>query len=315
MTAMLDQYHNPRTDFQGQPGDPLRGRVRIDPIKALWVTMMLTLGTVGAALTITPSAVIIFVVFTGLTLCLGHSLGMHRRFIHGSFQCPKWLEYVLVHLGVLVGLAGPLGMLRTHDTRDWAQRQDRCHDYFAHRQPWWRDLFWQVICRIDLDRPPELRLEAEIARDQVYRWMEHTWMAQQLPWALALWFGGGWAWVCWGIGTRVSVSILGHWLIGYFAHNRGHQDWHVAGASVQGHNVSFTALLTMGECWHNNHHGYPRSARLGILPGQWDPGWWVLLLLQRLGLAWDILLASPDARRVVRMGQGTDGLGNRAVPS
>ena len=26
--------------------------------------------------------------------------------------------------------------IRTHDFRDWAQRQPLCHDYFAHRQPW-----------------------------------------------------------------------------------------------------------------------------------------------------------------------------------
>jgi stearoyl-CoA desaturase (delta-9 desaturase) len=40
----------------------------------------------------------------------------------------------------------------------------------------------------------------------------------------------------------------------------------------------------MGESWHNNHHAFPGSAKLGIEAGQWDPGWWVLLALQRIGL-------------------------------
>jgi len=43
-------------------------------------------------------------------------------------------------------------------------------------------------------------------------------------------------------------------------------------------------VLTMGECWHNNHHAFPGSARLGLRPGEWDPGWWALVALRRVGL-------------------------------
>jgi stearoyl-CoA desaturase (delta-9 desaturase) len=59
---------------------------------------------------------------------------------------------------------------------------------------------------------------------------------------------------------------------------------------VQGRNVRWTSLLTMGECWHNNHHAYPGSARLGLAPGEWDPGWWVLSALASIGLVWSIRL-------------------------
>ena len=296
-----DDYSNPRIDFDGQVADPNEGQVFADPIKLAWVGSMFVGGTVGSALHYSPGALLLFVVSTALTLCLGHSLGMHRRFIHRSYRCPKWLEYALVHLGVLVGLAGPLGMLRTHDTRDWAQRQERCHDYFSHAQPWWRDLCWQLVCSIRLRRPPEFEVEPEIAGDPVYRLMERTWMLQQAPWALLFYAIGGWGWVFWGICSRVTVSILGHWFIGYFAHNTGERHWHVDGAAVQGHNVRWSALLTMGECWHNNHHAFPGSARMGIEPGQWDPGWWVLSLMIRCGLASDpVLPAMLPPRRELR---------------
>ena len=52
------------------------------------------------------------------------------------------------------------------------------------------------------------------------------------------------------------------------------------------------ALLTMGESWHNNHHAYPESARLGLKSNEWDFGWWVLRLLQRIGLVWNV--ATPE---------------------
>lgn len=296
-------YDNPRIDRPGQDADAVSGTVNLDPAKLTWVGAMLLLGTVGSAMTVTASAVGLFLVTTALTLCFGHSLGMHRLFIHRSYRAPKLLQYFLVHLGVLVGLAGPMGMLRTHDLRDWAQRQVRCHSYFAHGERWYLDLYWQLLCSIRLDHAPTINIEPTVAQDRVYRFMETTWMLQQLPWAAIFYAIGGWSWVCWGIGSRVSVSILGHWFIGYFAHNNGGKDWHVNGAAVQGHNVPFAALLTMGESWHNNHHAFPGSARLGLERGQWDPGWWALKLLERLGLVRDFVLPAdlPERTELCRL--------------
>ncbi len=315
MTA--SDYENPRIDRPGQTADAASGTVSADPVKLAWVGSMLVIGTAGSLLTINASAVALFVTSTLTTLCLGHSLGMHRLFIHQSYEAPKWLEYLLVHFGVLVGLAGPFGMLRTHDLRDWAQRQAACHTYFAHGERWYRDLYWQLFCSIRLDKPPTFDIESSIADDPVYRMMEKTWMLQQLPWALMFYLLGGWSWVCWGIGSRVSVSILGHWLIGYFAHNEGQRDWHVEGAAVQGHNVPFVALLTMGESWHNNHHAFPGSARLGLEPGQWDPGWWVLKVLERLGLASNFILPGdlPARSELRRIAVGTERLSPPGSPA
>ena len=72
----------------------------------------------------------------------------------------------------------------------------------------------------------------------------------------------------------------------------------VRGAAVQGRNVRFTSLLTMGECWHNNHHAFPGSARLGLYPGEWDPGWWVLSILRRAGLVRSVRLPEDLPARI-----------------
>jgi hypothetical protein len=117
-------------------------------------------------------------------------------------------------------------------------------------------------------------------------------MAQQLPWASLFFMLGGWPWLVWGIAVRVAICVTGHWLVGYFAHNRGPRSWHIQGACVQGYNVPWCGLITMGEAWHNNHHAFPASARLGLNPGETDPGWWVLVLLSQLGLVWN--LKTPD---------------------
>jgi stearoyl-CoA desaturase (delta-9 desaturase) len=213
---------------------------------------------------------------------------MHRRLIHRSFDCPLWLERVFVYLGTLVGMAGPYGMIRQHDIRDWAQRKASCHPYLAHGSGFFRDGFWQLHCELALVHPPQLQLERHVAEDRFYRFLEKTWMAQQLPWALLFYAMGGWPWVVWGIAVRVSASVTGHWLVGYFAHNKGHRSWHLEGAGVQGYNVRYCGLITMGEAWHNNHHAFPASARLGLNEGETDPGWWALRILSKLGLVWNL---------------------------
>ena len=287
----------------GSDANATEANVRWSPSKSIWIGSMSLAAVFLAIPYFSWGAFGVFAVLSAITLCVGHSVGMHRLLIHRSFRAPKWLEYFCVYLGTLVGMAGPLGMVRLHDLRDWAQRQSRCHDYFCHRTNFWRDAWWQLHCRIVLHRPPDFRLEGKIAESQFYWFLEKTWMLQQVPLALLLFAGGGLSWVVWGIAVRVAVCVTGHWLVGHFAHRHGEQDWIVEGASTQGYNVKFGALLSMGESWHNNHHAFPGSARLGLLPGQVDPGWWLIRTFEWMGLARDIatpgrLPLRPELRRV-----------------
>lgn len=290
---MID-YKNLRINSSGNAAI---GKINLSKNKILWMVPIYCIAIIGGYLTFSWDALLLFLFFTAFTLCFGHSLGMHRLFIHNSYKTYKPLEYFMVHLGVLVGLAGPLGMMRTHDLRDWAQRQKDCHHYFGHKSRFFKDGLWQIFCDIELQQPPAIEFEPVVSDDKVYQWMEKYWMWQQLPWAIFFFLLGGISWLIWGIFVRVAVSVTGHWLIGYFAHNRGHQDWHINGADVQGFNVKFCSLITMGESWHNNHHAFPGSALMGIEEGQADPGWWMLQLMQKLGIAWSIKTHEDLAER------------------
>lgn len=285
--------------------NPVQGRVRWSPAKSLWIGSMTLAAILLGPLFFSWSALALFVATTAITLCLGHSVGMHRRLIHGSFQCPLWLEYALVYCGVLVGMAGPIGMIRTHDMRDWAQRQAACHDYFSHRAGFWRDGWSQLHCELKLDSPPAFQLEPRLRSDRVYAFMERTWMAQQIPWAILFFAIGGLPWLVWGVCARVTVGVTGHWLVGHFAHREGDQTYVVDGASVQGYNVRVAGLISMGESWHNNHHAFPGSARIGLHPGEIDLGWKLIRALENLGLVWAIVTPEqmphrPALRRLRR---------------
>src|SRR5260221_10629501 len=119
------------------------GRVHWKPVNSLWIGAM-TVAGLAAPFFFTWGALLLFLAATATTICLGHSLGMHRRLIHRSYDCPLWLERLFVYFGTLVGMAGPYGMIRQHDIRDWAQRKAECHPYLAHRSTIAHDGFWQL---------------------------------------------------------------------------------------------------------------------------------------------------------------------------
>lgn len=268
------------------------GRVIWSPVKSLWWTAMTLLWAIGGTVFFSWGAVLAFLLVTAVTILGGHSLGMHRKLIHDSFDCPKWLERLGIWLGTLVGLGGPYTMMYTHDLRDWAQRKSDCHVYLRHGSPILTDYWHQIHCQLVLDQPPQYDFPKKLTKDPVLNFTQRTAFLQQIPLAALLLAIGGWGYVAWGIGARISNSIFGHWLVGWFAHNQGHKEWIVDGAAVQGHNVKFCGIITAGECWHNNHHAFPESAKIGLNPDQPDPGWWVLKIFEKLGLVSNLVL--PD---------------------
>jgi fatty-acid desaturase len=275
-----------------------QGRVVWDKWRSAWLGAFLLVALAGAvpAAIRSPAAVVLFAATSALTLCAGHSVGIHRLLIHRAFRAPRWLECTLVYLGILVGLGGPLGLVRMHNTRDFQQNRPQCHDYFAHRQAAWRDYFWNLHCRFEFELPFDARLDVRIERDSFHRFLERTWRWQQLPWALLFLAIGGWPWLVWGTFVRVAVSTTGHWFVGYVAHRSGYRTHVNRGAAVQGWNSLLLGAISMGEGWHNNHHTFPGSARLGIRWWEIDVGWWLIVGLRALGLARDVRLPGDQTR-------------------
>jgi fatty-acid desaturase len=286
-------------------GDPVTGKIKVDWGNLVWNGGMLAIALFLGPLFFSWSAFALFIITAAAALLLGHSIGYHRKMIHGSFDCPKWLERILIWFGAFVGMAGPMGIIRAHDRRDWAQRQQDCHPYFAHRSHPLRDAWWQIYCKLELDREPNFDFRW-VAADPFYRWLERTWRWQQLPVALLFFALGGWSWVIWGIAARVAIANHGHWLVGHLAHTQGPQSWLVKGAGVQAFDVPWAAMPTMGEAWHNNHHAFPGSARIGLYPGQSDWGYAFIRALEKCRLVWNV--QTPEtlgAREILRMAAST----------
>jgi stearoyl-CoA desaturase (Delta-9 desaturase) len=74
------------------------------------------------------------------------------------------------------------------------------------------------------------------------------------------------------LATSAAVNAMGH--------HFGRRPYDNAAGNLQ-----WLAWLTAGEGLHNNHHAAPTSARLSHRRGEFDPGWWVISMMRRIGAA------------------------------
>jgi stearoyl-CoA desaturase (delta-9 desaturase) len=70
----------------------LEGRVQVDWTKGSWLVAMLAGSVWGVGWYASWGNALLFAAGSGLTLCAGHSVGLHRLMIHRSFATPLWVE-------------------------------------------------------------------------------------------------------------------------------------------------------------------------------------------------------------------------------
>jgi fatty-acid desaturase len=273
--------------------DPAIGRVRFDAAKAAWLWTMIGLGAVGVVVA-TPAAIAVALALHVIALGLGHSVGLHRGTIHRSYRAGPITRGALVYLSVLTGLGGPLTWARLHAVRDYWQNQPACPAYFRYRHSLARDFVWYLHGRFEpADRRAEHRLPPDLLADRWLGFLERSWPLHVLGLALVIsaWLGP--AAVATVIGTRTAVGFLGHWFIGYAAHRWGAQPYAIEGAPESGTNVWLLGVLSFGEGFHNNHHRYPASPRMGLRWCELDLGF---AAIRALAAARLVQLGSSDGR-------------------
>ncbi|MBW2188696.1 MAG: acyl-CoA desaturase, partial [Deltaproteobacteria bacterium] len=125
----------------------------------------------------------------------------------------------------------------------------------------------------------------DFAKYPELRWLNKYWAVPPAALAVACLLIAGWPGLF--IGFFLSTVLLWHntFLINSLTHVWGAKRFDTGDES---RNNMVTALLTLGEGWHNNHHHYQSSCRQGFYWWEIDVTYYVLKMLSWVGLVWDI---------------------------
>ena len=231
----------------------------------------------------------------GITLCY------HRLLAHRSFKTPKWFECVLATLGCCAWQGGPCQWIGTH--RIHHRHSDEEEDPHTPRHGFtWAHMLW---C---LHKDPEGRSARDAAkdlwRDPALRLIDRFFWVPQLLLIPLTYAGGeaaaalglstsGLSWVLWGVCVRTVFVYHGTWFVNSASHTWGYRNFETPDNS---RNLWWLALISFGEGWHNNHHAHQRSAAHGLRWFELDLTYLTIRLLERVGLASEVVLPSPPER-------------------
>ncbi len=244
------------------------------------------------------SALGVMVLLHWLFGSIGICLGYHRLLTHRSLQVPKWLEYVLATVGAMALQGGPIFWVAGHRQHHLYTEDAEKDPYAASRGFWWSHILWILYPEPSVfDRQIYRSFAPDIARDPYYLWLDKYFLLLQIPVAIGLFALGGWSFVIYGSVLRIVTLWHSTWLINSATHMWGKRRFNVDDGS---RNLWWTALLTYGEGWHNNHHAFPNVAPAGWRWWEIDVTWWAIRTLEVVGLAKRVVRPPADALAQLR---------------
>jgi len=239
---------------------------------------------------------------------LGVTVGLHRLLPHRSFQTKPWVRAVFGVLGS-AAIEGPIiSWVADHRKHHaFSDQEGDPHSPHAGHEGGWRGALrglahahvgWLFI---HTQRGNKQRYAPDLIKDPGIAWVDRTfiWWAiaglVPVPFLLGLVIGGsvhaGLTAMLWG--GLVRVLLLHHvtYSINSLCHFFGRRRFETGDES---RNLAWLAPLSLGEAWHNNHHAFPTSAAHGLRRWEFDPSAVVVRLLDRTGLAWDVVRVPPE---------------------
>jgi len=245
---------------------------------------------------------------------LGVTVGFHRLLTHRAFKTKKGVRATLAILGS-AAIEGPVvswvaDHRKHHAFSDVEGDPHSPHVDHGHglrgalRGLLHAHVGWLFI---HTERGNHERYAPDLLADPTIRWVNQWFFAWAIG-GLAAAFGLGWliggslhtalTGLLWGGAVRMLVLHHVTYSINSLCHFFGRRQFETTDES---RNLLWLAIPSFGESWHNNHHAFPTSAEHGMRPWQIDTSAMVIGLLEKLGLAWDVVRVSPErqAKRAV----------------
>ncbi|MGH8530998.1 MAG: acyl-CoA desaturase [Nevskiales bacterium] len=207
--------------------------------------------------------------------------GYHRLLSHRSYKAGRVTQFLIVLCGAMAMQRGPLWWAAKH--REHHRDSDTPADAHSPRHYgfWGAHMGWVFRQRMNAD----MSLIQDFAKYPELRWLDRNKYLPGILLGVVCFLIGGWSGLF--VGFVLSTVLVYHatFMINSLAHVFGKQRYLTGDDS---RNNWLLAIIAMGEGWHNNHHYYPGSARNGFFWYEYDVTYYLIKLLEKCGLVWDV---------------------------
>jgi stearoyl-CoA desaturase (delta-9 desaturase) len=252
------------------------------------LTITPALAIYGLATTKPAVPTVIFAIFMYFWTGMGITAGYHRLWSHRAYRA-HWIVRMMLCLGGAAAFEGSI---------KWWCRNHRAHHrytdtdkdpYNARRGFWYSHLGWMLvkqnakqIGRADI---------TDLQRDPMVDWQHRHYAALALgvgiafPTLLCWLWGDVWGGFFFACMMRCVFVHHATFFVNSLAHSFGEKTFSAYHTSFDS---LLTAVLTLGEGYHNYHHEFPQDYRNGIRAFHYDPTKWLIATLAWMGLAYDL---------------------------
>jgi stearoyl-CoA desaturase (delta-9 desaturase) len=221
--------------------------------------------------------------------CCGVSItgGYHRLFAHRSYRAHGGLKLFYLLFGAAGFQSSALNWSTDH--RHHHGQTDTPEDpYTVKGGFWWAHIGWLLTHR---EKPRNFSNVGDLAADPLIMFQHrHCEMlgllvGLLLPMAIASIWGDALGGLFFAGFVRLLVQYHATFSVNSVAHTIGTQPYSDANSS---RDSVITAIITLGEGYHNFHHTFPGDYRNGVRAYQFDPTKWLVYALSWARITWDL---------------------------
>jgi stearoyl-CoA desaturase (delta-9 desaturase) len=230
--------------------------------------------------------------------------GYHRLFAHPTYRASRVLRAFYLLFGAASVQNSALKWASDHRTHH--ARTDREADpYNIRRGFWWAHIGW-IFFKDPAKKDPAKRAPQnvkDLAADPLVRWQDRHYVLLAIavagvvpPLLGSLWGDALGALLVAGF-LRLVLQWHATFAVNSVAHCFGRRPYSRA---TSARDSSWTALITLGEGYHNFHHRFQSDYRNGVRWYHFDPTKWFVWSLARVGLTRDLRRTAPAVIHAAR---------------
>lgn len=245
----------------------------------------------------TPSASLLWISASLVFLSgLGITSGYHRLYSHCSYKTKPFIEAVLLFFTSLATQGSALRWCHDHRLHHAFVDTDK-DPYSVKKGLFHAHMLWMFFESPEIDP----KVVSDLMRNKLIMFQHKYYVSCMLVSNAIVFLAVGWL-----LGDYLGAFLFSWWVRLFFLHHTtwcinsiahywGTQWYSQEHSAVDNYLIS---LLTYGEGYHNYHHTFAQDYRNGIHWYHFDPAKWLIWVLYKMGLAYDLKRVNNE--RIVR---------------